>query len=317
MLTTCQLVEGGKTCRIVNHTNIEEKPLMSAAQMPSAHVEVCKYYDFPIRNKDWNGETIPNGLTKSRNIEFSCRIEADIPIEDLVDAVQIDLIDIKITLAVKTCQALRHEKRLHLMHVYNRYNRKQMEKDLQMQLTQFQNEQHAEKPDSFLGTLEDAGRPFPHINVRIDYPFNGPFEKTRAGHDTRYKRAFMIEYASEDKEHVETAVKLFKRTGRLREWWGEHAQTHIAPEKDEDETGETQLKAWHYVCHTHSATILSCGMVKLVHIKDPDHKVDVTYWKGSKKDRQDKLSLRDVLHSIKVPGAKMEHRVIPRLMQGP
>lgn len=319
MLSTAQLVEGAKTCRILNHTNIEEKPLMTAAQMPSSHVEVCKYFDFPIRNKDWNGETIPNGPTKSRKIEFSCLLEADVPIEDIVDAVQIDLIEQKITLSVKTCQALRHVKRLHLMHVYNRYNRGQVEKDFQSQLIQFQKDQAEEKPDSLLGALEAAGKEFPRINVRLDYPFNGPFEKTKDGVDTRYKRTFVIKYAEKDAEHVEDAVKLYKRSGKLKAWWGEHAQTHIAPAKDDENVGETQLNQWHSICDTHSATMLSSGMVRLDHIKNPDYKVEVKFWKPSKNtgQEQEKMSLRDVLHSITVPGVKKDHQVFHGLIKAP
>jgi hypothetical protein len=61
--------------------------------------------------------------------------------------------------------------------------------------------------------LEHAGRKFPRITVKLDYPFNGPFEKTKDGFDTRFKRAFIIEYAQADNEHVDMAVKQFKRAG--------------------------------------------------------------------------------------------------------
>jgi hypothetical protein len=109
------------------------------------HVEVCKYFDFPIRNKDWNGESIP--VNRTRKIVFSCLLESDIPIDDLVEAVQIDLIDAQIQLSVKTCQALCHEKFLHLTHTFNPFNRGAVETDLMDQITQFQKHCHKTDPD--------------------------------------------------------------------------------------------------------------------------------------------------------------------------
>lgn len=315
MLNTAQLVQGGGTTRILNHEDINEKPLSSGANMPSMHVEVTKYFDFPIRNKDWNGETIP--VNRTRKIEFSCLMESDVMIENLVEAVQIDLIDLQIQLSVKTCQALRHVRLLHLTHVYNRFNRKQVETDLQEQLTQFQKDCLKTDPEGFLGTLEHAGRKFPRINVKLDYPFNGPFEKTKDGYDTRFKRAFIIEYALADKEHVETAVKQFKRAGLLNKFWGEHAQMHLAPPKDEDSVGQTELNTWHRICDSHSATMLSTGMVKLDDIKNPDVMVAANYWKPSKKDRPAQMSLRDVLHSIKVSGNNKPHQVFHGMCKAP
>jgi hypothetical protein len=79
ILSTCQAVQGGKNTRILNYKDINEKPLMSAAQMPTLHAEVSKYIHYDVITRHWNGETIPNG--KTRKIEFSCLMESDIPIE--------------------------------------------------------------------------------------------------------------------------------------------------------------------------------------------------------------------------------------------
>jgi hypothetical protein len=70
MLTTLQAVHGGKTAGVLNHNDIDGKPLLSASQMPTQHVDVGKFFHFDVLTRYWNGETIPNG--KTRKIEFSC-----------------------------------------------------------------------------------------------------------------------------------------------------------------------------------------------------------------------------------------------------
>jgi hypothetical protein len=277
---------------------------MNSSQMPSLHAEVMKYIHFNLITRHWNGETIPNGRT--RKIPFSCLLEADIPIEELVDAIQIDLIDAQMQLQVKTCQALRHEERMCLMYVYNRYNKKQIERDLQDQLTKLQEDSDKE---SLLGALEAAGKKFPKIVVRVDYPYNGPFERNRDGVDSSYKRVFIIEYALEDKEHVETAVAAYKKSGRLTQFFGEHANIQIAPSKDAEETATTTIQKWHSICDSHSATMLSTGMVRLDGIKNPDVVIPVEYWKASSRPRPDEMTLRQVLHSVKVSGANQQVQV--------
>jgi hypothetical protein len=206
MLTTFQAVQGGKNTRILNYKDIEEKPLMTTAQMPTLHAEVSKYIYFDVQTRQWTGETIPNG--KTRKIPFNCLLESDIPIKELVEAVQIDLIDAQIQLYVKTCQAIRHQEKMHLLYVSNKFNRKQVETDLYEQLSKLQKDYYVQDKNSELGKYEAAKRAFPRINCRVDYPFNGPFEKTRTGQDTRYKRGFIIKYSMEDRVQVETAITL-------------------------------------------------------------------------------------------------------------
>jgi hypothetical protein len=243
-------------------------------------------------------------------------LESDVPIEELVEAVQIDLIDAQVQLQVKTCQAIRHEDKMHLMYVSNKFNRKQVEVDLQEQLAQIQKDYYIQDKESYLGKMEAAGRKFPKINLKLDYPFNGPFEK-RDGKDTRYKRVFVVEYAYDDKVQVETAVQLYKKSGRLSQHWGEHANIQIAPSKDPDITAATTVEKWHSICDSHSATMLSTGIVRLDGIKNPDVKVPIEYWKKSNRARADELSLRDVLHSIKVQGAEKDIQVFHGLCKSP
>jgi hypothetical protein len=182
-----------------------------------------------------------NSKWKIKEDSFQCYLESDVPIEELVEAVQIDLIDAQVQLQVKTCQAIRHEDKMHLMYVSNKFNRKQVEVDLQEQLAQIQKDYYVQDKESYLGKMEAAGRKFPKINLKLDYPFNGPFEK-RDGKDTRYKRVFVVEYAYDDKVQVETAVQLYKKSGRLSQHWGEHANIQIAPSKDPDITAPPPLR---------------------------------------------------------------------------
>jgi hypothetical protein len=309
-LSTLQAVQGGKSTRILNYRDIEDKPLLTATQMPSLHTEVCKYFHFDLITRLWSGETIPNG--KTRRIPFSCYLESDVPIEELVEAVQIDLIDAQVQLQVKTCQAIRHEDKMHLMYVSNKFNRKQVEVDLQAQLTQLQKDYYIQDKESYLGKMEAAGKKFPKINLKLDYPFNGPFER-RDGQDTWYKRVFVVEYAFDDKLHVKMAVQLYKKSGRLSQHWGEHPNIQIAPSKDPDITATTAVEKWHSICDSHSATMLSTGIVRLDGIKNPDVKVPIEYWKRSSRARADELTLHEVLHA---PSKFREHRRTSKYFMG-
>ena len=299
VLSTIQSVQGAKSSRILNYSDIDETPLSSATQMPSQHTEVCKFFYFPGSNRQWNGNTIPEGRT--RKIDFSCYLESDVEIPILVDAVQIDIMDLQVYLEVKTCQSISHESSLHLVRIYNKYNRGKLENDLQWQLQKFQEECHAVDPDSFLGVLQDTGIPFPKLVLKKDYPFNGPYEKTRDGVDTSYKRMWIVEYSTSDKEHVETGFKEFKKAGLLQKYWGQHANFHFAPSKDDEITPKTTLDKWYSICESHNATMLSMGMLRLDDIKNPDVEVPITYWKKSKAGQMDMMSLRDMLHSVEVP----------------
>lgn len=63
--------------------------------------------------------------------------------------------------------------------------------------------------------------------------------------------------------------------------------------------------------------MLSLGMIRLDGIKNPDVKVPVADWKSSSKPRPDEMCLRDVLHSIKVPGAERNIQVFHGLCRTP
>lgn len=236
-------------------------------------------------------------------IEFACWIEADVPIEDIVKQIQIDLMDLQITLEVKKCQAISHESMLHIVCVSNKFNRAMFEIELRRQLKDFQEACYEFDPESHLGKKQAAKKKVPVINVKCDYPFNGPWEKTKDGQDTRHKRMFVLEYDTKDKLHVETLMKEFKRTGQLTAYWGEHTNFHFAPPKDkEDEESFTKKQKWAQICDSHSATMLSSGVVMLEEVKNSDYKVDVKFWKASKASKEARMSLRDVLQSVRVPG---------------
>lgn len=83
LLTTCQSAQGAKSCRVLNFDQIEESPFANPGQMPSLHLEVCKYFRFQLGNRILNGNTILVG--KTRWIDFSFLMEADVPIEDIGD----------------------------------------------------------------------------------------------------------------------------------------------------------------------------------------------------------------------------------------
>ena len=151
------------------------------------HLEVCKHFKFHCQGNAWKGQTIPSG--KTRKIEFSFLLESNRDIEELVDIVQIDLMDFQINLAVKTCQSISHEDRLHLLCVSNNFSRMQVQQMLQDQLQEFQESVAEFDKDSYLGRKQAAKVRFPPLDVQLDYPFNGPWEKMKDGQDMRLKRS--------------------------------------------------------------------------------------------------------------------------------
>jgi hypothetical protein len=316
LLTICQSAHGAKTARVANYKDPEGVPIATPSQMPSLHVQVTNYFWFPPGNRMWNGNTIP--VNKTRKIEFCFLMEADVPIEEIVWTVGIDLIDLGITLEVKTCQAISHKSLMHFMYINNRFNRAEFEGSLMQQLAEFQKDVHEYDPTSYLGRKEAAKKKIPTLTVKLDYPFNGPWEKTRDGKDTRFKRTFVVEYSTEDEVYVETLMGEFKKAGKIKEYWGEWATFHYAPAKDDETVSSTAKLRWHRICDAHSCTMLSTGVVMLWDIKDPDRKIKVEYWKP-KHDKMEFMSLRDVLHSIKVTdeSAGSEVNVIHGLCPAP
>ena len=214
------------------------------------------------------------------------------------------MININIDLEVKTCQAISCESLLHLVCISNKFNRPMFEQDIQHQLAEFQKGWAECDEDSYLGRKEKTGKKVPPMTIKLDYPFNGPWEKTKDGQDTCYKRMFVVGYATEDKVHVETLFAEFKRSGKLQEYWGEHANIHFAPLKNEDKIATTSKQKWASICDSHSCTMLCMGTVMLEEVKNPDKQVKVAYWKPKKADKVEYMSLRGILHSIKVPGGE-------------
>lgn len=103
--------------------------------------------------------------------------------------------------------------------------------------------------------------------------------------DKTYKRMFIVKYSTEDEVYAETLFSQFKKAGKIKEFWGEHATYHFARLKEEEKVANTSKLRWHRICDAHSCTILLTGIVMLEDIKDPNRKVNVEYWKPSKAER--------------------------------
>jgi hypothetical protein len=314
MLSTFQRIHGAKDTRIACYLDKDRAPLLSTAKMPTDHVKVEQFFYSPGGARQWYGPGIP--ANKTRKITFCFLLESNVPIEDMVDMVAVDMMDHHIILEYKTCQCISHESSLHLVRVYNKFSRPSVEKALQQQLANVQMEEYRRDKTSFLGSLQHKKIVFPKISVQKDYPFNGPFKKEADGADTTFKKQWTILYDTKYKEQVEAAVKIFKDSGALSRYWGEHANIHHAPPKTE-ETSETKLNEWHRICNGHSGTMLSMGMIKFEDIIDPDYPVKVEYWKSSPSKRPTIMTLRDIFHSIQVPGSKGPVQVLHGMCRSP
>ena len=76
---------------------------------------------------------------------------------------------------------------------------------------------------------------------------------------------------------VERAIIIYKRSGLLKEDFGQHATVVRALEKDaENETGKEK---YHEMLQFGHSVQLSMGILSLDDIVNPDIKVPVTYWK--------------------------------------
>lgn len=314
MLSTFQKIQGAKTCRIANYKDETADPLQNASQMPTEHVMVERYFFFEGTARQWDGRFIPE--SKTRKITFSFLLLSDVDVEAMVEAVTVDMMDHQITLEYKTCQAISHEFRLHAVRVYNRFNVRSFQEMFQRQIEDIQAEQYLHDEEGFLGTLEAAGFKVPKVTVRKDYPFNGPWRKDEYGTDTRFKQVFYIEYPTQNAEQMEAIVAILKKSGKFRETWGQHASLHFAPPKDEELTSHTTLQKWHSICEAHNSTILSMGMIRLNDVINPDFKVEVNFLKSSK-NKGERMSLRDVLHSITVPGESKNVQIIHGIARAP
>jgi hypothetical protein len=175
--------------------------------MPKDHVEVQQYYDFPVETKAWVGRTIKQG--KTRKLEFSFLMASNVPIELLVKAIGVDLIDLDVVLDYKDCQAIQSEARIHYTCIQNKFNEESMTKFLYKRFIAIQKMEFERDPLSLLGRREAAAKPFPMIVVKREYPYNGIWQSRKEGDysDSRYKMAFQLQYAIEHTEVVETASK--------------------------------------------------------------------------------------------------------------
>jgi hypothetical protein len=309
MLTMVQKVPGAKDTRILRFNDPDESPICNPSQMPKDHVEVQQYYDFPVETKAWVGRTIKAG--KTRKMEFSFLMASNVPIELLVKAVGVDLIDLDVVLEFKDCQAIQSEARIHYTCIQNKFNEDSMTKFLYKRFKAIQKMEFARDPASLLGMREEAGKPFPMIVVKREYPYNGIWEQRKEGEysDSRYKMAFQLQYAVEHTEIVELASKIYKRSGWINRDFGQHATSIRAPEKDKT-TDETSLLRYHQALTSHQAVMLSSGLTCFSDVTNPDYEVEEEFWKKSTRSSAEppaeppkKVSLRDIVHSITVPGA--------------
>ena len=114
-------------------------------------------------------------------------------------------------------------------------------------------------------------------------------------------------------------MALFKSSGQMKAYWGQYASASMASPKNDAKVSKSSLDKWHSICNSHSATVLSAGVVKFDDVKNPDFEVKVEYWKASKskKPRPESMTLRDVLHGLKVPGQEKDVQVIQGFCPAP
>jgi hypothetical protein len=115
-----QKAPGAKDTRILRFADPDNSPICNPSQMPKDHVEVQQYYDFPVETKAWVGRTIKAG--KTRKLEISFLMASNVPIELLVKAIGVDLIDLDIVLEYKDCQAIQSKARIHYTCILNKFN---------------------------------------------------------------------------------------------------------------------------------------------------------------------------------------------------
>ena len=244
MLTMLQTVPGGNSTRILRHKTPDESPLCSANQFPTEHVVMSQYFVFPGEAKQWIGRTIKEG--KTRKLEFTMLVASNVPIKELVEAVQIDLIDHEVQIEYKDCQSIASENRLTFLCMSNKFSEESMSLFIEKRLQEIQKREHARDATSFLGQCHAKSVIFPSIVIRREFPYNGIWEERKDGEyrDTAYKQAFVLECSTTDIEQVEFAAKIYKRSGQLKADFGEHATMVRAPEKGKG-TNETVHEKYH------------------------------------------------------------------------
>jgi hypothetical protein len=157
-----------------------------------------------------------------------------------------------------------------------------MTKFLYKRFKEIQKMEFARDPASLLGQREAAGKPFPMIVVRREYPYNRIWEQRKEGEysDSRYKMAFQLQYAVENTKVVEMASKIYKRSGWINRNFGQHVTSIRAPEKDKA-TDETTLLRYHQALTSHQAVVLSSGLTCFSDVTNPDYEVEEEFWKKS------------------------------------
>ena len=162
--------------------------------MPDKHVEVQQYFHFPDGTEIW----LPNiRQGRTRKIEWSCLVESDVPIRELVAAVAVDLLDHQIQIEYKECQAISTVDRLSICCVKNTFQAMSVEEELRKEFTEIMEEEFNRDPNSLLGIHYEANQAFPAFIVCKDWPFNGPFTVRSAANmeqvDTSFQRVYRLE----------------------------------------------------------------------------------------------------------------------------
>ncbi len=316
MLTMFQTVPGGTGTRILRHKTPEESPLCSALYFPTEHVVMSQYFAFPGEAKQWIGRTIKEG--KTRKLEFTMLVASNVPIKELVDAVQIDLIDHEVQIEYKDCQSIASENRLTFLCMSNKFSEESMSLFIEKRFHEIQKREYNRDATSFLGQCHAKSVVFPSIVIRREFPYNGIWEERKDGEyrDNSYKQAFVLECSTDDIEQVEFAAKIYKRSGQLKADFGEHATMVRAPEKGKG-TDETVREKYHQMLSSHQAVQLSTGIIALPDVTNPDYMVDVEYWRPTTRNtpaaKIERTCLRELLHGITVNGSDRPVQVIQGL----
>jgi hypothetical protein len=204
-------------------------------------------------------------------------VTSDIPMDQLVNKVTVDLLNHDVQLSYSKCQTISSDARLTFICVSNKFAEKPMTSFLWSCLNQIQKAEHKGDPNSELGLYKACGKTMPKIVLKKDFPYIGVWEAWKEGVDMGYTIVWILMCAMEDIPQVERALKIYKHSGLLKEDFGQHATAVRAPEKDaENETGKEK---YHEMLQSGHSVELSMGILSLDNIVNPDIKVPVAYWK--------------------------------------
>lgn len=178
------------------------------------HVEASLYFDFPVENKMWVGRTIEEG--KTMKLEFSFLVASNFPIQLLVSAVGIDLIDHGLIIEYEVCQAIQSEACIHCLWTQNKFSEDSMTKFLFKRFLAIQKRVYTCNKDSVLGSWDAAGKKFPTIVIKKDCPYNSIWNNRKECDvmNTWNKFAWILQYATKHTDIVEMASKIYCTVGR-------------------------------------------------------------------------------------------------------